>query len=310
MPRICSNSIVELALQKMSNGGNKVLALGGVVAMVCSEREMMSKTTKRSAEDSTPSSCLFPKRTGKVLARFSCGAASAVATKLAIKKYGNAVEIYYNDTGSEHPDNARFIADCELWFGMTINTLKSERFDNIWEVFEKRRFLVSHAGAPCTSEMKRIPGDSVWNLGDIEIYGYTADERKRVEKFQANNNERIIECPLIDHNLTKEDCLGMLDREGIEIPTMYKLGFRNNNCIGCVKARDSIDYWKRVRKHFPEHFARMAGYEREFSDKFTLNRVGPDKSPVYLDEIEEGDPKGSDPNIQCGLFCIAESDNL
>jgi len=36
-----------------------------------------------------------------VICRFSCGAASAVATKLAIAKYGT-VEIYYNDPGSEH----------------------------------------------------------------------------------------------------------------------------------------------------------------------------------------------------------------
>jgi 3'-phosphoadenosine 5'-phosphosulfate sulfotransferase (PAPS reductase)/FAD synthetase len=50
------------------------------------------------------------KKTGRVICRFSCGAASAVATKLAIEKYGK-VEIYYNDTGSEHEDNPRFMKD-------------------------------------------------------------------------------------------------------------------------------------------------------------------------------------------------------
>ena len=58
----------------------------------------------------------FPKRSGRILAQFSCGAASAVATKLAIEKYGDAVEIYYCDTGSEHPDNERFLQSCEVWF--------------------------------------------------------------------------------------------------------------------------------------------------------------------------------------------------
>ena len=243
----------------------------------------------------------------KVIARFSCGAASAVATKLAIKKYGEVV-IYYNDTGSEHPDNVRFMKDCEKWFGQKVNVLTSDKFANIWEVFETRRYLSGPAGAPCTGEMKRKPGEAVWNIGDVEIFGYTADEAHRLDRFRRDNDERIIECPLIDNHLTKEDCLGMIDRAGIEIPTMYKLGFRNNNCIGCVKARDSIDYWKRVRKHFPEQFNRMAALERSIGH--TINRIGngDDRVPIYLDEIEEGDPKGADPNIQCGLFCIAESD--
>ena len=247
----------------------------------------------------------FPKRTGRVIARFSCGAASAVATKLAIKKYGDAVEIYYNDPGAEHEDNSRFMQSCEVWFQRKINVLKSEKYRDIWDVFETRRFLSSPAGAPCTSELKRIPGEAVWNLGDVEIFGYTSDEQHRVDRFRKNNNERIIECPLIDHNLTKENCLQLLNDAGIRLPTMYQLGFRNNNCIGCVKAQ-SVDYWKRVRKHFPEHFNRMAKLERELGH--AINRVSRDgkRIRVYLDEIEAGDPKGIDPNIQCGLFCSIE----
>jgi 3'-phosphoadenosine 5'-phosphosulfate sulfotransferase (PAPS reductase)/FAD synthetase len=247
---------------------------------------------------------------GRVVARFSCGAASAVATKLACKKYGDAVEIYYTDTGAEHPDNTRFRHDCARWFGREVKVLKSDKYKDIWDVFEKQRFLVGPNFAPCTSKMKRIPGDSIWQLGDTEIFGYTADERHRVERWKAQNNERIIECPLIDLHLTKDDCLGMLERVGIEIPVMYRLGFRNNNCIGCVKARDNLDYWKRVRKHFPEVFARMAKLERELET--TINRVTKDgvRSEIYLDAIEAGDPKGSDPWVSCGLFCMAEADGF
>ena len=233
-----------------------------------------------------------------------------MATRLAIEKYGDAVEIYYNDTGSEHEDNPRFIRDCEAWFGRKVNVLRSEKFGNIWDVFEARRFLVSNKGAPCTSEMKRIPGESVWNVGDVEIFGYTADEAHRLARFRSDNTERIIECPLIDKHLTKEDCLGMLERVGIEIPAMYRLGFRNNNCIGCVKARDSLDYWKRVRKHFPAVFDRTARLERELN--VTINRItrNGERTPIYLDEIEEGDPTGADPKISCGLFCMSEADAM
>jgi hypothetical protein len=158
--------------------------------------------------------------------------------------------------------------------------------------------------------MKKIPGMAVSEIGDVEIYGYTIEEKHRVEGWRANNPERIIECPLIERGYDKADCLGMLERVGIELPVMYRLGFRNNNCIGCVKARDNLDYWKRVRKHFPEVFERMAKLERDLET--TINRVTKDgvRSPIYLDEIEAGDPKGADPQISCGLFCMAEADGF
>jgi 3'-phosphoadenosine 5'-phosphosulfate sulfotransferase (PAPS reductase)/FAD synthetase len=248
--------------------------------------------------------------TGRVICWFSCGAASAVATKLAIEKYGT-VEIYYTDTGSEHEDNHRFLAECEQWFGQKITTLKSAKYANIWEVFEKQRFLSSPQGAPCTGAMKKEPANGIWNVGDVEIFGYTGEESRRMKRWQRDNPERVIECPLIDKHLTKEDCFGMLARVGIALPIMYLLGFLNNNCIGCVKARDNINYWKRVRKYFPLVFWRIAGYERQFG--FALNRVTRNgvKVEVYLDEIEDGDPTGPDTvKISCGLFCMAEADAM
>lgn len=246
---------------------------------------------------------------GKVLARFSCGAASAVATKMAIEKYGT-VEIYYTDTGSEHPDNARFRKDCEEWFGQRVNVLKNEKYRDTWEVFEKHRFLVNQDGAKCTGLLKRLPGNAVRQFGDVEIYGYTREEKHRVKKWQAQNVGLVIECPLIDRDLGKDDCLGIIERVGIELPVMYRLGFRNNNCIACVKARDNLNYWKRIRKHFPAEFARMAKLERELHT--TINRVTRDgvRAEIYLDEIEPGEPSGPDLQISCGLFCMAEADGL
>lgn len=39
---------------------------------------------------------------------------SAVARKIALSLYEN-VYLYYIETGSCHPDNARFLSDCEKW---------------------------------------------------------------------------------------------------------------------------------------------------------------------------------------------------
>jgi len=245
----------------------------------------------------------------KIICRFSCGAASAVATKIAIKKYGDVL-INYSDTGSEHKDNQRFISDCEKWFGQKITISKSKKFSSVEDLLNKGSFLVSHLGAPCTAELKKKPGNKILNVGDIEIYGYTAEEAHRVKRFRDQNFDRIIETPLIEKCLTKEDCFGILERVGIALPEMYRLGFKNNNCIGCVKARDNLDYWKRVRKFFPEIFEHRAKTERRLN--IAINRItrNGERLPIFLDEIEDGDPRGIDPEIQCGLFCAMEGDAL
>ena len=248
--------------------------------------------------------------TPRIVCWFSDGAASAVATKLAIDKY-KVVEIYRTETGSEHPDGPRFRAECEKWFGQSVKVLQSKKYPDTWSVFNHKQYLVDpQGGAPCTLELKRKPGREVLTGGEIEIYGYTREEAHRVSQWQAINMDRTIECPLIERDLGKEDCLGIINRLGIALPVMYRLGFRNNNCIACVKARDNIDYWKRTRKHFPAQFSRMAAKERELG--FALNRRTVDgiRATVFLDEIEAGDPTGPDPKMSCGLFCMAEADAL
>lgn len=236
------------------------------------------------------------------MAHFSCGVASAVATKLALEKFPD-LRIYYCETHSEHPDNKRFLNDCQRWFGSPVQSVESKVYEDTWDVFKRTRFLSSPKGARCTSELKRIPAQEFWSIGTIEVFGYTADEQARVDRFRLQNEERIIVCPLIDNGLTKADCFSVIKDAGIEIPMMYKLGFRNNNCIACVKARDNISYWKRIRKYFPKEFKRMAAMEREL--EFPLNRVTKNKKreTIFLDEIPEGDPAGTDKSVSCGIVC-------
>lgn len=51
---------------------------------------------------------------------------------------------------------------------------------------------------------------------------------------------------LIDENITKNDCFKILKNEGLKLPEIYRLGYPNANCIGCVKA-SSPTYWNHVR---------------------------------------------------------------
>ena len=236
----------------------------------------------------------------RVVCWFSCGAASAVATKIALQTYPeHEVVIAYTEVIEEHPDNKRFLADCEKWFGQSILVLGNDTYGrSIYRTFEKSAMNIKGA-SPCTRLLKKKVRERFEQPTDIQVFGYTMEEQDRYDRFLDANNINAI-APLIDKSLGKVDCLAMLQNAGIELPQMYKLGYLNNNCIGCVKGGKG--YWNKIRVDFPEQFDRMAKLER-FKKQTVLKGV-------YLDELplDAGNyPK--EPDIQCGIFChLAEED--
>lgn len=241
----------------------------------------------------------------RVVCWFSAGAASAVATKLALKKYGERVVIAYTDPGSEHADNGRFIADCEKWFGQEVVRLRSDRYADTWNVFEERKFLNSPNGALCTIELKKMLRLTFQVADDVQVFGYTFEEKHRAERFRRVNFEVALETPLIDEGLTKSDCLAMVARTGIELPAMYKLGYQNNNCIGCVKG--GMGYWNKIRRDFPGTFWRMAELER----KINATCLRDNGEPLFLDELAPDRGNAQDePSFECSLLCAAVEDDI
>jgi len=247
---------------------------------------------------------------GRIVCRFSCGAASAVATKLALARFGapHDVVIHYSATRSEHPDNERFLADCERWFGRSVERLYSDRYHDVWDVWERRRMLVSGARgfAPCTDELKRMPAELAQRPGDTIILGYTAEEQHRLDRVRQRSPGETFAAPLIDAGLGKSDCLAMVQRVGIDLPAMYALGFKNNNCIGCP--RGGMGYWNNIRRHFPDTFARMAALERDIGHAMLPD--GKTGRRVFLDELapDRGD-QSTEPEIECSIMCeLAEQE--
>lgn len=271
----------------------------------------------------------------KYISWFSCGAPSAVAAMLAIREFGKEnVRVIRQDTGSEHPDNERFMADFEAWQGIKVEVTKSEKYSDVDDVIEKCRFISGVGGARCTGELKRVVAENCINWGreqEIEIFGYTIEEKHRVARFIEQNNERKIDPILIRHGLGKGDCKGVLWKAGIDIPQMYLLGYNNNNCIGCVKG--SMGYWNKIRVDFPDVFARRALQERDIGaamckveatkgrngwtwpewayslSTFEERTIGTSgeraRCPVYLDELPpHAGNHQNDSSISCGLICM------
>jgi len=241
---------------------------------------------------------------------FSCGAASAVATKLAISE-GNPTTVVYCEVIEEHPDNKRFLKDCEEWFGQEIIVLGNDKYNrSIYDVFDKTRYLAGHGGARCTLELKKNVRKSFELPTDTQIFGYTVEEQGRLDMFIDANNDVDVVAPLIDRGLTKQDCLAIVQDAGIELPEMYKLGYKNNNCRGCVKAQ-SPAYWKKIKIDFPDMFERMLFQEKRLNVsicKATVDGV-PDVR-MQLDNLPDWiEPMDDTVDIQCGIFChMAEQD--
>jgi hypothetical protein len=212
----------------------------------------------------------------------------------------------YCETGAEHPDNERFLEECETWFGCYVTRIKSEKYSDTWAVWEKRRYLAGIDGAPCTVELKVAPRLAFQRPSDIHVFGYTADgpDVERASRLRSTYPEMRIKTPLIERGITKSACLEMVVRAGIKLPVMYAMGFHNNNCIPCVKAT-SPSYWALVRKQFPAHFARMAKLSRDLDVR--LCRLNNDRA--FIDEIPAGHPTTDPIQPSCDFLChIAEMD--
>lgn len=239
---------------------------------------------------------------------FSCGAASAYATYLASKKYPD-LEVIYCRVIQEHDDNLKFLKAFEEKTGIKIKTIMNEEFEgDIYKVFRKRKFIKSANGAPCTMILKKEMRKQQQNLSDVQIFGYTAEEQDRVDKLIDGEPTIILDNILIDDGITKKQCFQWLVDMGFELPTMYKLGYSNNNCVGCVKG--GMGYWNAIRKDFPTKFEEMAALERELGFSINKEILGKDINgkPIYgtvfLDELDpnRGNFKRDQPP-SCGFNC-------
>ena len=236
----------------------------------------------------------------RVVAWFSCGAASAVAAKKALEKYGQKVEVVYCDTSAnEHPDNARFMTDVENWLGKKVTRLMSDKFKTVEEVFAKRRYMAGPFGAPCTVALKKVPRFNFQRADDIHVFGYTADEAKRIRVFEQHNPELVLDWLLRDTKMNKSDCYQVLMRAGIALPAMYLLGYKNNNCLGCVKAT-SPGYWARIKSDFPDFYAARVSQSRDIGTRLVEFRG----KRIFLDELPDGDfGRYKAEDISCGPEC-------
>jgi hypothetical protein len=252
---------------------------------------------------------------------FSDGTASAVATKLDIAEHGvDAGPVVICDTGAEDEDNYRFRAECEDWFGCKVTVIKSEKYDDVFDVWQSVRFMSGPNGAPCSREMKFVPRLNFERPTDTHVFGYTADasDVKRATRLRADFSPlATLVTPLIEQGITKAACMAMVEGAGIKLPRTYGMGFPNANCLqrGCVKAT-SPRYWALFREHFPERFAKTAALAREIGVRLVI--MGREKQPDgtyknirgFIDDIPADHPTLNPIVPDCDFLCAMHQQDL
>jgi len=241
---------------------------------------------------------------GRQLVWFSCGAASAVAAYLAVKthKGPEPIEVLYCEMANEHADNARFRADVEKWIGVPIKGLRSAEYPSmdIYDVFRAEQYVAGIGGATCTKHLKREVRMAYEWAEDFHVFGYTADEGKRIAQFERENPHLRCLWILRDLGISKNRCYQIVADAGIELPAMYRMGYNNNNCIGCVKG--GAGYWNKIRVDFPDHFDRAAKFTRNMGVR--LVKSGGER--VFLDELPPGAGNYEfEGDIECGPQCVS-----
>lgn len=230
---------------------------------------------------------------------FSGGVTSAVAIKKSLEE-GHDLQIYFFETNQHHHDNLRFLKECEKWYGQKIHIMRNKKAGSVKQVLE-RGYINSPGGAFCTKLLKKDVRIALEKLidYDFQIFGFEYEKKqiKRAERFSEQYPDAKGRYPLIEAKLNKADCLRIIQGAEIELPMMYRLGFANANCMGCVKGGKG--YWNHTRKHFPEIFEQTAKLER-LAGHSCINGT-------FLDELDPQAGRHEAIELpECGVFCQIE----
>lgn len=208
-----------------------------------------------------------------IICWWSGGVTSAVACKLAANIYGlDNCRFIMIDTRNEDDDTYRFKKDCEAWYGKEITTIDGfcDNYETIQDVWRHYKSLNVARGAICSSELKRETRIT-WQKDNeyrFQVFGFEHSTRefKRSLSMRLNYEASKPIFPLQMFGFDKEDCLNILEVEGIKVPNAYRMGFHNNNCLktGCIQGGHG--YWQKMKREQPEKYYAMAEMEHELTE--------------------------------------------
>lgn len=209
---------------------------------------------------------------GRIIATISGGLASAYVAMMALRDYDrDRVVLYFNDTGWEHPDLHRFLADIERHLAHPI--VRDSDGRTVEDLAYDKHALPNNRMPFCSRMLKADRLRRFIRDGDTVLFGIGIDEHHRARRIvdrYADVTARAkiaitIRFPLIEHRVTTSMIAGWHASTGIARPVLYDLGFTHNNCSGgCV--RQGRAAWALLYRTLPDVYAERERLEREMGE--------------------------------------------
>jgi hypothetical protein len=219
---------------------------------------------------------------------------------------------------SEHPATLAYVNDVAkpyaLAQGIELHELRHIRKDGEEETLYRKLtrpasrstgipIYLEGSGAParrsCTSEFK-IRRIAVWQRRHgakkddpaVTGLGISLDEYQRM-RTESGISTQVLEYPLIDMRLTRQDCVQIIERAGLRVPP-------KSSCWFCPFHR--IPTWQHLKRETPELFDRAIELEKTLSDRsemlgrgkvFLTRKMRPigtvvgDQMDMFADEAED-----------------------
>lgn len=195
---------------------------------------------------------------------------------------------------SEHPDTLRYVREVAMPYaaaqGIELHELRHMRRDGEEETLYRKLtrpgsrsngipIYLEGSGAPgqrsCTDQFK-IRRIAVWQRRNgatktnpaVCGLGISIDEFQRM-RTDSGVATQVLEYPLIDLRLTRQDCVNIISRAGLPIPP-------KSSCWFCPFHR--IPAWQKLKRETPELFDRAIALEQTLSERSEMLGRG----KVYL----------------------------
>jgi hypothetical protein len=237
---------------------------------------------------------------------FSGGAASSVVGKLVADEHKDKTVLLFHDTKTEPLDNYRFRAEVAAFIGLPITESTDGR--DIWQLFWDKNFLGNQKLTPCSITLKQKRGDA-WireHKPTCVYFGFTPDEYLRAQRTYARVSRLgcDVRFPLIEKNISKEDCFRMVTRcWGLRLPEMYE-HFEHANCLPCVKG--GLAYWGLIYKYARDAWNKAVAAEKRHGRQILSLSHGyatlEEELPHLLQLADEYEKQKRSANLQMKLF--------
>lgn len=203
--------------------------------------------------------------------QYSGGIGSWAGARILADTFGSeSLHLLFADTQTEDEDLYRFLHESAGNLGSELTVVEDGR--SVWDVFNDKRFIGNSRIDPCSEILKRnLLRSHIEKTFDSEKtviwFGIDLTEIHRLDKIKPRWESWVVDAPLCyPPYIGRESILEGLQKTGIKVPHLYKLGFPHNNCGGfCVKAGKG--QFKLLYKQLPDRYIWHMNQEKRLREK-------------------------------------------